>query len=183
VIALFRLLAIGWGLILLVSGGCDLVAPRARLVDATPPPGAELATPPAAVTLRFGEAVSGDSHLAVRPIFTLSPTGERAYVSVPEFTVRGPDPSDPTHRTMRVEIDTTLENGLYSVQWRTVAARGRATRSGSSQFGVGMPVPEENLRDGPGGLRERDFRQRQRAATIAGGLILIVLGLIIGRRP
>ena len=177
-----RLLLVGWGLILLAFGGCDLIAPRARLVDATPPPGAELATPPAAVTLRFGEALSGDSHVSVSTTFTLSPTGERVYGG-PEFKATGPDPSDPTHRTLRVGIDRTLENGLYSVQWRTIATRSRAVLSGVSQFGVGMPVPEENLRDSPGGLRERDFRQRQRAATIAGGLVLIVLGLIIRRRP
>jgi methionine-rich copper-binding protein CopC len=182
VIGLLRLLAIGWGLILLVFGGCDLIAPRARLVDATPAPGAELATPPAEVTLHFGEALSGDSHVSVSTTFTLSPTGERVYGG-PDFKTTGPEPSDPTHRTLRVAIDRKLENGLYSVQWRTVAARGGAARSGASQFGVGLPVPEENLRDSPGGLRERDFRQRQRAATIAGGLILVVLGLVLGKRP
>jgi methionine-rich copper-binding protein CopC len=177
-----RIIAVGWGLLLLAVGGCDLLEPRARLVESTPPAGAVLETPPAAVLLRFDEPLGGQSHLRVRSTITLSPAGEQAFGSGPEFTANGPDRSDPDRRTLRVELPANLPGGLYWVSWRTGVNPGRATRYGQYCFSVGMPIPESILAENPGGKTERDTRQRQRTGAIAGGLIFLALAAMIRKR-
>jgi methionine-rich copper-binding protein CopC len=182
-IGVLRIALVGWGLILLAVGGCDLLKPRARLVESTPPAGAVLETPPAAVLLRFDEPLGEQSYVRVRSTITLSPAGEQVHGSGPEFTANGPDPSDRDRRTLRVELPPGLPGGLYWVTWRTGVNRGSAVRYGQFCFAAGMPIPESILAENPGGKRERDGRQRQRTGALAGGLILLVLAVIVRKRP
>lgn len=178
-----RIALAGWGMILLAVGGCDLLAPRARLVESTPPAGAVLETPPAAVLLSFDEPLGEQSSMRVRSTITLSPAGAQVHGSGPEFTANGPDPSDGDRRTLRVELPPGLPGGLYWVSWRTYVTNGMAARSGQYCFSAGMPIPGSILADNPGGKRERDSRQRQRTGAIAGGLIMLALAAIIRKRP
>jgi methionine-rich copper-binding protein CopC len=179
---LMRALLAGWGLILLVFGLAHLAAPRARLVTAMPAPGTTLGAPPSEVVLRFSEAMGGDTRLTVGPTFTVPDSGGPVYGSDRDTTVHGPEPADTTRRTLRVAFGRPLERGLYAVQWRTEAARGRAARHGTAYFAVGIPVPDHILRDHPKGWYERDVRERQHRSTLAGGAILLVLAFLVRRR-
>ena len=182
-IVVLRIALAGWGLILLAVGGCDLLQPRASLVESTPAAGAVLEAPPAAVVLRFDEPLGDQSHVRVASTITLSPAGEQEYGSGPEFIANGPDPSDAERRTLRVELPPGLPGGLYWVSWRTGVTPGGAARYGQFCYSVGMPIPESILAQNPGGKSERDSRQRQRTGALAGGLILLALAAIVRKRP
>jgi hypothetical protein len=140
-----------------------------------------LETPPDEIVLRFSESMGEQSSVALSSTITLTPSGEETYGTGGTIARAGPDRADPTRRTLRLGPGRRLPRGLYWVQWRTVAARSRAERSGTYCFAVGMPIPEHIRRDFPDGRRERDMRQRGRTAALAGGVILIALGLLVGR--
>lgn len=182
-IVVLRVALVGWGVILLAVGGCDLLKPRASLVESTPAPGAVLEASPASVVLRFDEPLGEQAHVRVASTITLSPAQEQEFGSGPEFTANGPDPSDAHRRTLRVELPPGLPGGLYWVSWRTGVTPGGGGRYGQFCYSVGMPIPESILAENPGGKSERDSRRRQRNGALVGGLIMFALAAIIRKRP
>jgi methionine-rich copper-binding protein CopC len=173
-----RAVLIFMGLALVAFGASDRMAPRARLVRATPAPGAVLDAPPAAVTVELSDALSATSSLAVAATITRGPDGGNVYGDGPRFTASGPDPSDVTHRRLSVALDPGLPAGLYWVQWRAVSRNGRAERNGRFAFAVGMPVPPD-LADDVAGPSERDRDARRVRMALVGGVVLLVLGAFL----
>jgi methionine-rich copper-binding protein CopC len=178
---IIRVLLLFFGCIMLLFGLYDLLTPRARYVNSSPTPGAELAALPASVTVSFSDELALESTIAVTSTITLSAFGEKVYSDGKKFTAAGPDPSDPQHRTLRAVLEPGLPHGLYWVEWTAVAARGKSKRFGRFCFGVGMPVPPHITRDGASGLWERDYRWRGNRATLLGGVLLIGLGALLPR--
>ena len=72
--------------------------------------------------------------------------------------------------------------GLYRVTWRSQPPSGGVGRSGSFRFGVGMPVPEL-ASGGEPPLQERDAGERTQRKTVAGAVVLILLGVMLPRLP
>lgn len=180
---ILRVLCLGWGLLLLAFGGCELAAPRGRLVEAVPAPGTTIEGSPSAIVLRFSEPITNGSQATLSATYTLDEAGEPVYDPGVEYRAERPDPADASHRTLSIALPGPLPSGLYAVQWRTVAESGNARRYGTVHYAVGTSIPEHILRDHPGGVYERSVRRRQTMATLAGGLILIALAFLVGRRP
>ena len=172
-----------FGSVMLLFGACDLLAPRARYVSSSPEPGAALAAPPASVTISFSDELAPESDIAVASTITLPPSGGPVYADGKRFTASGPDPGDSRGRTLRADLEPGLPRGLYWVQWRAVAARGKAERLGMFCFGAGMPVPADITRDMPGALGEWDNKRRGRRAALLGGVLLVALGALLPRLP
>lgn len=165
---------------MLLFGVYDLLTPRARYVNSSPAPGAELAAVPTSVTVGFSDELAPESTISVTSTITLSPSGEKVYLDGKKFTAAGPDPSDPQHRTLRAVVEPGLPGGLYWVDWTAVAARGKSKRFGRFCFGAGMPVPPDITRDS-GALWERDYKWRGNRAALIGGVLLIGLGTLLPR--
>ena len=180
---ILRVLCLGWGLILVTFAGCELAAPRGRLVEAVPAPGTTIEGSPSAIVLRFSEPITKGSEATLRATYTLDEAGEPVYDPGVEFRAEQPDPADASHRTLSIALSGPLPKGLYAVQWRTVAVNGSAIRYGTVHYAVGTSIPDHILSDHPGGVYERNVRQRRTMATLAGGLILIALAFLVGRRP
>src|SRR5262245_59451434 len=125
---LVRLLLIGWGLAMLAFGGCDLAAPRGRLVEAVPAPGTSVTAPPSEIVLRFSDALANQSTMSAGSTYTLDAAGEPVYGDSNHVQVKGPDPGDRSRKTMRVALPPSARPGLYAVQWRAVALQGNAAR-------------------------------------------------------
>jgi methionine-rich copper-binding protein CopC len=180
---IIRALLLFFGSLLLLFGAWELLAPRARYVSSHPAPGAALAAPPQEVLVSFSNELTPESNISVTSTVTLSPSGEKEYSGGKRFTATGPDPRDPQRRTLRVELEPGEPAGLYWVQWKAVAARGKSQRFGRLCFGAGMTVPDHITRDMPGALREWNYRWRERRAALLGGLLLVALGVVLPRLP
>lgn len=178
---IIRVLLLFFGSIMLLFGVYDLLAPRARFVNSSPAPGAELATLPASVTISFSDELAPESTISVGSTITLSPSGENVYSDGKKFTAAGPDPGDPQDRTLRLVLEPGLPVGLYWVNWTAVAARGKSKRFGRFCFGAGMPVPPDITRDEAGAVWERDYKWRGNRAALLGGVLLIGLGALLPR--
>ena len=181
--SLMRALLLFCGSLMLLFGVWHLLAPSAQYVTSNPGPGSVLALPPQQVSIIFTEELASESTITVTSTIRLSPSGEQVYSDGDRFVSSGPDASDPQRRTLRVELDPNLPAGLYWVQWKAVAARGKAERFGTLCFGVGMLVPDHITRDMPGAFREHDSQRRRRRAALLGGLLLIALGGLFPHLP
>lgn len=171
------------GVVLLSFALWNWLVPRARFVTSNPQPAAVLNASPSEVVIQFTDELARESTASVASTITLSTTGERIFGDGKRFVDQGPDVEDRDRRTLRVRLDPDLPKGLYWVQWNTVAARGRAQRSGRYCYAVGMNIPADIIRDMPGGFFERDYRYRDNRAFLAGGILLVGLGLLLFRLP
>ena len=147
-----RLLCLAWGLLLLAFGGFQCMASRPPAVVMEPAAGSRVDTSPLAVTLRFPEAVSADSHVEVAPAFTVEAKGEPVYQTGPRFVADGPDPEDGSRRTVRVALEPGLPAGVYRVSWRTSRGPGQTFRNGEAHFGIG---PRRSGTPASGGCRQQ----------------------------
>jgi len=174
---LVRILCGGFGALLLATASCDLLQPRARLTRSDPEAGTTLATPPAVVALSFSNALDRSSELRVRRTVTIGPFGERVPTGgTPVTAASGADAITTDGRHLRVRLPEDAAGGLYLVDWTaTSSAWRRARRFGRLYFGVGMPVPDAIVREGV--LREDDPGERDRRATMLGGVICLAIGL------
>lgn len=134
------LLVSALGVLLLVFGLYQELAPRPRFAGATPPAGARLDAPPREVRVWFTAPIDPGSKLsiAVRPesAGVLAP-GERAIAES-----WGPDPVNPLASSLRVALPNGTPRGFYVVRWVT-AVRGWTIARGSLVFCSGIdPGPE-----------------------------------------
>ena len=178
---LFRVFLLGLGIGMAAIGGCELAAPRGRLVQAEPAPGTVIDSTTSAIKLRFSNPIANGSRATLSATYTLDAAGEPRYQPDIEFKVDRPDPEDP--QALIIRLPGPLPAGLYSVQWHTVAARGNARRHGTVHYAVGTTIPDHILEDHRGGVYERNVRQRYTMATLAGGLVFMALAFLVGRRP
>ena len=115
-------------LALAIATGLPLALPMAAfahagLLSSTPEPGAELASAPGAVTMRFSEPVN----VRLSGASVSTPGGSDV-----SGTVVGPE-------EIAVQLATDTP-GEYRVSWTTVSLLDGHTLSGSFAFGVGVPV-------------------------------------------
>jgi methionine-rich copper-binding protein CopC len=178
------------GLFMLVVTVPDVVAPRARYRQSRPEPASVLATPPAEVIVHFSGELAPESTIRVVSTVSVLPSGEWSYSGGENVVAEsGLDPNDPSHQSLRAVLRPRLPNGLYRVDWSTVAARGKTERSGCYYFGVGMSVPASVARDLGGPLRERDvypyYEDVTPRAVALTGVLLIALAILVPwlRRP
>ena len=162
----------------------DVIAPRVRYRQSRPEPASVIATPPAEVIVRFSGELTQESTIRVASTVSVLPSGEWSYSGGKNVVAEsGLDPNDPSHRSLRAVLRPRLPNGLYRVDWSTVAARGKAQRSGCYYFGVGMPVPASVTRDVGGPLRERDiypyYEDVTPQAIALTGILLIALAILL----
>jgi len=179
-----RALFLFWGSVMLLFGTWDLLVPRARYVGSSLEPGAVVSSPPAAVTVSFSEELAPESEINVASTVSLSPSGERVYSGGEKVTAAsGLDLGDPRRRTLRADLEPGLPGGLYVVNWKAVAAQGRAKRFGRFYFGAGMAVPEHIMSEMRGTLRERDYEYPLwgRRSALLGGVLLVALGALLPR--
>jgi methionine-rich copper-binding protein CopC len=171
-----------FGLSMLLVAIGDALVPHARYRQSCPEPASVLATPPAEVVIRLTREVTSDSKIGVVSTVSILPSGEWSYSGGEDVVARsGFDPNDPSHQSLRAVLRPSLPNGLYRVDWSTVAARGKAERFGCYYFGVGMPVPASIARDLGGPLRERsiyDTDEVSPRAVAFVGVLLIVLAIL-----
>jgi methionine-rich copper-binding protein CopC len=177
-----RALLLVFGVIMLLFGVWQLLEPRARYVSSSLQPGSILPESPRSVSITFSEELAPESEISVASTITSSASGETSYGDGKRYTAQGPDPEDPQRRTLRVDLGDELTRGLYWVQWKTVARRGLAQRSGRLCYAVGMPIPAHLTRDLPEGLYERDYQERRRRAALIGGVVLLALGAFVPSR-
>lgn len=177
---IFRVAAVFFGLGLLAFGLWDLVVPRARFVSSSPPPAATIAAPPAAVLLNFSDRLGNESTFDVTSTIRVLPSGEKEYLDGRSVAVTsGIDPADPNGKSLRANLQPGLHPGLYWVNWRTKAASWGSITYGKTYFAVGMAAPENITRDLGGATWERNYQWRSRRAALAGGAVLIALGLFM----
>jgi len=103
------------------------------------------------------------------------------YQTGPRFVADGPDPADRSRRTMRVALAPGLPAGVYRVSWRTSRGTGQTFQNGEAHFGIGADVPEHLLQEAGGGGGLTGMSRRNRA-TIAGGIIFLLLVPLLGLR-
>jgi copper transport protein len=123
-----------WGLVLagptLVGPAVQVVGAHAQLVTSTPGAGDVVATSPTSLTLVFSETID----LNGTSVDLLDPTG------LTLLSHKGAvDPGDPY--TLSVPVTTTLADGIYTVNWRSLSAADGHATSGFFTFGVGAVTP------------------------------------------
>ena len=163
--------------VVLSSIACRAVArAHATLERSTPSAGASLSTPPRQVDLYFAEALADPGNTSFASVLDAS---GRA-VSAP---ARG-DPADPRH--LILPINGALDDGSYTVFWKSASASDGGTTLGDFAFTVGatavtpqpgsngqVPVPDalraHALSAGGGGSA---------GSWLAGGAIGLVVGAV-----
>jgi methionine-rich copper-binding protein CopC len=171
-----RLALAALGAFMLLFGAADALRTRASYVSSQPAPGATLEQPPAAVRVSFGAALDPASSLSLTRLVLPPYTG--AQPEDVEIT-RRLAPDDPQQRTLEA-VPAQLAAGVYRASWQALPAGGGVPRFGSFSFGVGVPVPA----DAAGvtySLQDRDSGTRGRRHTIAGGALLLALGMLAAR--
>jgi methionine-rich copper-binding protein CopC len=167
---------------LLVTVG-DAVAPHARYCQSCPEPASVLTTPPTEVIIRFSREVTPGSKINVVSTVSILPSGESSYSGGEGVAAQsGFDPNDRSRQSLRAVLRPGLPNGLYRVDWSTVAAQGKAERFGCYYFGVGMPVPPSVTKDLGGPLREHgtyDGDGVSPRAVAVVDVLLIVLAIFL----
>jgi methionine-rich copper-binding protein CopC len=171
-------LLVGLGVLMLLFAGIDRLRARPAFVVATPEPGAQVAAAPAAIRVTLDRALQPASTLSVvyLPVVPSLDDISRDIPAVSQLS-----PSDGDRRTLEV-IPPPLARGLYLVRWVAYPAFGGITRHGSFTFGVGAPVPQDRS-DMQYSLNERDSGERGRRYTMAGGVLMLVIGALICLRP
>ncbi len=174
------IVAIFFGVALLLFGLLDLVVPHARFVSSNPPAGAIIAEPPSKVSITFSNRLAPESNMDVTSTIRLLPSGETDHLDGGSVvTSAGIDPVDSTGKSMRANLRPGLHKGLYFVNWRTTTAGWRTVTYGRTAFGVGMVIPDHITRDMSGNIWERTYDWRGRRGAIVGGVVMIGLGLFI----
>ncbi|AUG78757.1 ABC transporter [Kitasatospora sp. MMS16-BH015] len=120
------LAALGAALILLVAGAGSAAA-HATLISTDPSQNAVVPTAPAAVTLTFSEGVS----LAPDSVRVLGPDGKAVDQG-------NPGHADGKADTARVQLNSGLANGTYTVAWRAVSEDSHPV-GGAFTFSIGAP--------------------------------------------
>jgi methionine-rich copper-binding protein CopC len=171
-------LLVGLGVLMLLFAGIDRLRARPAFVVATPEPGAQVAAAPAAIRVTFDRALQPASTLSVvyLPIVPSLNDISRDIPAVSQLS-----PADGDRRTLEA-IPPPLARGVYLVRWVAYPAFGGITRHGSFTFGVGAPVPPDRS-DMQYSLNERDSGERGRRYTMAGGVLMLVIGALICIRP
>lgn len=168
-----RVALVALGALMVVFAAGQALRSRAPYESSHPAPGAALVAPPDAVRVSFGAALDPSSSFYV----TRTTPGEHA---TRVAASSGLDPGDPERRTLKAELPA-LSGGLYRVAWHSAPASGGIARTGAFYFGVEMPVPESLAESEP--LEGRDSGERGHRHAIAGGVILIALGVLLPWLP
>jgi len=177
------LLLLVLGVLLLSFALWNWLVPRAHFVSSTPQPGAVLNDSPSEIVIQFSDDLAEESTASVASTITVSTTGNREFGDGKRFFGQGPRLEDRERRAIHIRLDPNLPKGLYWVQWTAIAGRGGAQRSGRYCYAVGMKIPQDIVRDEPNGFFERDYRYRNNRAVLAGGILLVGLGLLLSRWP
>lgn len=167
-------LLVGLGVLMLLFAGMDRLRARPAFVEATPEPGAQVAAAPPAIRVTFNRALHQTSTLSI-VYLPVVPSLDDISRDVPAVSQLAPGDGD--RRTLEA-IPPTLTRGLYRVRWVASPAFGGIQRHGSFTFGVGVPVPPDR-RDMQYSLSERDSGDRGRRYTMAGGVLMLVIGALI----
>lgn len=171
------------GLALLLFGVGDLVIPRARFVNSSPPAAAIVAEPPSAVIINFSNKFATESTMDVTSTIRLLPTGEMGYLNgssvVLKSGIDAGQAGDLAGKTIRADLRPGLHKGLYWVNWRTTSAGWRTVTYGKTYFTVGMPVPDGITDNMDGANWERNYGWRSKRGAIVGGVLMIALGLFL----
>jgi methionine-rich copper-binding protein CopC len=132
---------------------------HSHYASSTPTPGQTLAASPAAVVINFDAELGTGS------------TGSVTNAS--GATVSTGATIDANVRTkMTIALNASLPNGVYKVNWHSVAADDGDALDGSFFFGVGVPAPSTATAPSPAGI----------ALIIAGLLILATSFALMPRR-
>lgn len=156
-------------------GACQAAArAHATLDRSTPAAGAAIAAPPRQVDLYFAESLADPGGASFATV--LDAAGRTV-----SATARG-DPADPRH--LSVTLNGALDDGSYTVFWRTTSAADSGTTLGDFSFTVGTTAA--TAQQGTGGQVPIPDALRARALTsgsaggpsgwLAGGAIGLVLG-------
>jgi hypothetical protein len=164
---------------MLLFAGLDRMRARPVYVASTPGAGAQIAITPPAIRVTFSRALQSASRLSIAYI-PAQPSEDENDISreVPARSRLAPD--DPDRRTLEA-LPPRLTRGLYHVRWSAYPEHGGVIRHGSFTFGVGVPVPPDE-RTMKFSLTERDTGDRGRRSTIAGGVLLLVIGALAWMR-
>jgi methionine-rich copper-binding protein CopC len=161
---------------MLLFGAADALRTRASYVSSLPAPGVMLEHPPAAVRVSFGAALDPASSLTLTRLVLPPYTGEQPKdVEITRHIAL----DDPGQRTFEA-VPSQLPAGVYRVRWQALPAGGGVPRFGSFCFGVGVPVPADAA-GVPCSLQDRDAGTRGRKNTLAGGVLLLALGMLAPR--
>ena len=164
----------GLGVLMLLFAGMDRLRARPAFVSATPEPGAQVSAAPPAIRVTFDRTLQTASTLSV-VYLPVVPSLDDISRDIPAVSQLSPGDGD--RRTLEA-IPPPLARGLYLVRWVAYPAFGGITRHGSFTFGVGAPVPPDRS-DLQYSLNERDSGERGRRYTLAGGVLLLVIGALI----
>lgn len=171
------------GLALLLFGVGDLLIPRARFVNSSPPAAAIVAEPPSSVIINFSNKLASESTMEVTYTIRLLPSGEMDYLNggsvVLKSGIDAGQTGDLAGKTMRADLRPGLQKGLYWVSWRTTSAGWRTVTYGKTYFTVGMPIPDVITRDMDGAIWERNYNWRSKRGAIVGGILMIALGWFV----
>ncbi len=170
-----------FGAIMLIFGLWYHLAPRSRFVDSSPAPNSVLSDSPDNVTVNFNRELSAESRMNVFSMVTLSPSGEESHKVGKVYNVNGPDPTDASRKTLRVNVSPELPRGTYCVQW-TVHPRLGVRSHGMFYFAVGMPLPPYLAEGSPEGLYEQYGPRRRHRAMLIGSVILLLTAFFIPSR-
>jgi methionine-rich copper-binding protein CopC len=171
--AIARVLLFAWGGLMLFSGACQLVWPRAHFVDSSPAAGGSLPRPPSTVAVRFDHALDPASTIRVQRAQWADGTPDGS--GEPFHRASRLDPGDPEGRTLSAELRADLGVGIYRVDWQAMPASGGGARSGWFYFGVGRGVPDDLAAAAGRPYQERDAGARGRRATLLAGVVLLAL--------
>jgi hypothetical protein len=166
-------LLVGLGVLMLLFAGMDRLRARPAYVASTPEPGAQIAAASPAIRVTFNRALHPASTLSI-VYLPVVPSFDDISRDVPAVSQLSPDGD---RRTLEA-TPPSLTRGLYLVRWVAYPQGGGITRHGSFTFGVGVPVPPDR-RDMQYSLNERDSGERGRRSTVAGGVLLLLIGALI----
>lgn len=113
-------------LLVVLVWSAPTAAAHAYVISQSPTSGAELATPPAAVVVRFSEPVTLASGTATSVV---SSSGERVDTGQPVLD----------GDRLTIALKPNLVNGVYVANWSVISADSHPV-GGSLQFGVGVPT-------------------------------------------
>jgi methionine-rich copper-binding protein CopC len=160
------------GTFVIAFGALESLRPRARYVSSDPAPGTAIASSPAVMRVTFDDALDPSSTLSVRRMATRSDArGDATAIT----RSGGLDTSDSARRTLKAEL-SGIPDGLYHAVWNAAPAAGGVVRHGSFYFGVGAAGSDSDPGSEP--LEERDSGEHQRRRAFAGGVLVLVLGVV-----
>lgn len=167
----------GLGALMLLFAAADGLRTRAVYVSSQPLPGATLQGAPVALRVTFGAALDPSSSLAVTRLIARSrPDAAPEDIAILQRLAA----DDPSRRTLE-GLPPQLPAGVYRVSWQALPEGGGIPRHGSFAFGVEAAVPPD-VGIVSYALQERDVGTRGRRSVIAGGALLLLLGLL-ARKP